>query len=98
MGALFDPQTDTLRVALDSALTSPVGLAVAVNRGTGRYLGVVGADEILTQLADARAAPAAPAGSVSEPDSTDRGADPGASAMSPGGESSTPAAEGSASR
>jgi osmoprotectant transport system ATP-binding protein len=56
MGAVFDPQTDTLRVALDSALTSPVGLAVAVNRETGRYVGVVSADEILGQVADARAA------------------------------------------
>jgi osmoprotectant transport system ATP-binding protein len=62
MGALFDPESDTLRVALDSALTSPVGLAVAVNRGTGRYLGVVSADEILAQIADARAALDAPVG------------------------------------
>ncbi len=63
MGAVFDPQTDTLRVALDSALTSPVGLAVAVSRDSGRYVGVVSADEILGQVADARAAldsPAAP--------------------------------------
>ncbi len=56
MGAVFDPRTDTLRVALDSALTSPVGLAVAVSRETGRYVGVVSADEILGQVADERAA------------------------------------------
>ncbi len=37
VGGVFDPQLDTLRVALDSALTSPVGLAVAVSRETGRY-------------------------------------------------------------
>jgi osmoprotectant transport system ATP-binding protein len=56
LGAVFDPKVDTLRVALDSALTSPVALAVAVNRETGRYLGVVTADEILAQVADSRAA------------------------------------------
>ncbi len=56
MGALFDPQVDTLRVALDSALTSPVGLAVAVSRDTGRYIGVVSADDILAQVTEARAA------------------------------------------
>ncbi|HET9647657.1 MAG TPA: ATP-binding cassette domain-containing protein [Microlunatus sp.] len=67
MGALFDPRTDTLRVALDSALTSPVGLAVAVNRDTGRYVGVVRADDILAQVADARAA-------LDEPAPTEEGA------------------------
>ena len=32
LGATFDPETDSLRTALDAALTSPVGLAVAVDR------------------------------------------------------------------
>ena len=50
VGALFDPRADTLRVALDSALTSPVGLAVAVDRETGRYVGVVSADGAVTKL------------------------------------------------
>ena len=36
------PGPDTLRIALDSALTSPVGLAVAVETGRpGGYAGVV---------------------------------------------------------
>ncbi len=47
LGSTFDPQQDTLRAALDAALTSPYGLAVAVSRETGRYAGVVGADTIL---------------------------------------------------
>ena len=43
VGSTFDPETDTLRIALDAALTSPVGLAVAVNRDSGRFAGVVSA-------------------------------------------------------
>jgi osmoprotectant transport system ATP-binding protein len=56
LGSVFDPESDTLRVALDSALTSPVGLAVAVSKSTGRYAGVVAADQILAEVTDARAA------------------------------------------
>ena len=41
LGSTFDPETDTLRIALDSALTSPFGLAVAVAPDTGRFAGVV---------------------------------------------------------
>jgi osmoprotectant transport system ATP-binding protein len=55
LGSVFDPEEDTLRVALDAALTSPVGLAVAVTRSTGRYAGVVTVDRILEQVADERA-------------------------------------------
>ena len=58
LGATFDPEQDTLRLALDSALTSPVGLAVAVSRATGRYAGVVSAERILDQVRTARAASA----------------------------------------
>jgi osmoprotectant transport system ATP-binding protein len=56
VGSTFDPETDTLRIALDAALTSPVGLAVAVNRDSGRFAGVVSAQEILAQIADVKAA------------------------------------------
>jgi osmoprotectant transport system ATP-binding protein len=60
VGSTFVPETDTLRTALDSALTSPYGLAVAVAPGTGRFAGVIGAQEILAQVADARAAELSP--------------------------------------
>jgi osmoprotectant transport system ATP-binding protein len=56
LGSVFDPETDTLRAALDSALTSPRGLAVAVVKSTGRYAGVVSAEQILRHAAAARAA------------------------------------------
>ncbi len=56
LGSIFDPEADTLRAALDSALTSPVGLAVAVHHDTGRYAGVVGAADILSQVTESRAA------------------------------------------
>ncbi len=55
VGSTFDPETDTLRVALDAALTSPVGLAVAVNRASGRFAGVVSAQAILSQIAEVKA-------------------------------------------
>ena len=55
MGSTFDPEKDTLRVALDSALTSPAGLAVAVGKD-GRYAGVASAAAILQQVAETRAA------------------------------------------
>ena len=53
LGSTFDPEKDTLRLALDSALTSPVGLAVAVGQD-GRYAGVVSAASILEQVAHSR--------------------------------------------
>jgi osmoprotectant transport system ATP-binding protein len=54
LGSTFSPETDTLRVALDSALTSPFGLAVAVTAEAGRYAGVVSADDILAKVRDVR--------------------------------------------
>jgi osmoprotectant transport system ATP-binding protein len=54
LGSTFSPETDTLRVALDSALTSPYGLAVAVTAEAGRYAGVVSADDILAKVRDVR--------------------------------------------
>ncbi len=56
VGSTFDPETDTLRMALDAAFTSPVGLAVAVNRASGRFAGVVSAQEILEQISEVKAA------------------------------------------
>jgi osmoprotectant transport system ATP-binding protein len=56
LGSTFDPESDTLRSALDSALTSLYGLAVAVTPDTGRFAGVVAARNILDQVADARIA------------------------------------------
>jgi osmoprotectant transport system ATP-binding protein len=60
LGSTFVPESDTLRTALDSALTSPYGLAVAVAAGTGRFAGVVNAQQILDQVAEARTAAAEP--------------------------------------
>ena len=54
LGATFSPETDSLRGALDSALTSPYGLAVAVTADTRRYAGVVSADAILDKVRDLR--------------------------------------------
>jgi osmoprotectant transport system ATP-binding protein len=54
LGSTFNPETDTLRTALDSALTSPYGLAVAVTGETHRYAGVVNADDILDKVKDVR--------------------------------------------
>ena len=56
LGSTFSPETDTLRVALDSALTSRYGLAVAVTAEAGRYAGVVSADDILAMVRDLRVA------------------------------------------
>src|SRR5918994_513199 len=58
LGSTFVPEADTLRTALDSALASPYGLAVAVAAGTGRFAGVVNAQQILDQVAEARTAAA----------------------------------------
>ena len=55
LGATFDPERDSLRTALDAALTSPVGLAVAVAGPQRRYAGVVNADMILAQVTRTRA-------------------------------------------
>jgi osmoprotectant transport system ATP-binding protein len=55
LGSTFSPETDSLRVALDSALTSPHGLAVAVTADTRRYAGVVSADTIIAKVKDVRA-------------------------------------------
>lgn len=55
LGATFDPERDSLRTALDAALTSPVGLAVAVSGQPRRYAGVVDADMILAQVTQTRA-------------------------------------------
>jgi osmoprotectant transport system ATP-binding protein len=54
VGSTFSPETDSLRVALDSALTSLHGLAVAVTADTRRYAGVVSADTILAKVKDVR--------------------------------------------
>jgi osmoprotectant transport system ATP-binding protein len=51
-GSLFRPG-DTLRRALDSALSSPSGLGVAVD-SDGRVLGVVQAAEVLSVIESAR--------------------------------------------
>ena len=56
LGSTFRPESDTLRTALDAALTSPYGLAVAVENETGRYAGVVSAQTILSQVSAARGA------------------------------------------
>ena len=56
LGATFSPRNRaSLRGALDSALTSPFGLAVAVTADTGRIChGVVSADAILDKVRDVR--------------------------------------------
>ncbi len=55
LGSTFQPESDTLRTALDSALTSPYGLAVAVEPSTGRFAGVAAAATILRQATERRA-------------------------------------------
>ncbi len=55
LGSTFDPETDTMRAALDAALTSPSGMAVAINRASGgRFAGVVPAQEILSQVRESK--------------------------------------------
>ena len=54
IGATFVRESDTLRAALDSALTSPYAIAVAVDPDTGRYTGTATADAILDQVRTAR--------------------------------------------
>jgi len=52
-GSLYNTEADSLRVALDAALSSPSGLGVAVN-AQGAVVGSVTADDVLTRLAAAR--------------------------------------------
>ncbi|SDT37726.1 osmoprotectant transport system ATP-binding protein [Friedmanniella luteola] len=54
LGATFDVEGGTLRNALDAVLTSPVGLAVGVVPGSGRYAGVVSTATILAGVQQAR--------------------------------------------
>lgn len=56
LGDVFDPGSGSLQEALNAALTSPVGLAVAVTRGTGRYAGVLSAAEIVAAAVEQRTA------------------------------------------
>ena len=58
LGSTFVHEADTMRMALDSALTSPYSLAVAVAPDTGRFAGVVSARSILDQVKQTRAASA----------------------------------------
>ena len=58
LGSTFHHDTDTLRVALDSALSSPFSLAVAVAPDTGRFAGVASAEAILAAVQAARVAAA----------------------------------------
>jgi osmoprotectant transport system ATP-binding protein len=53
-GSLYNTESDSLRVALDAALSSPSGLGVAVD-GSGAVVGSVTADDVLSRLAAARA-------------------------------------------
>jgi osmoprotectant transport system ATP-binding protein len=57
-GSLYDTGSDSLRGALDAALSSPSGLGVAVD-GAGAVVGSVTAADVLERLASARAAEAA---------------------------------------
>lgn len=54
LGVTFDPARDSLRQALDAALSSSFGKAVAVTGEAGRYAGVVAADEVMRALAEHR--------------------------------------------
>lgn len=54
LGDVFDPGSGSLQDALNASLTSPVGLAVAVTRGTGRYAGVLSAAEIVAAAVEQR--------------------------------------------
>ncbi|MFF1907119.1 ABC transporter ATP-binding protein [Kitasatospora sp. NPDC058218] len=57
----YRPETDTLRTALDAAVLSPAGVAVALD-ATGRVTGTASREAVLTALAAAPATvPAAPA-------------------------------------
>lgn len=51
LGTVFDPATDSLRAALDSALSSPVGRAIAVTGTAGRYAGVITITDLMAAIA-----------------------------------------------
>ncbi len=51
LGSVFDPDVDSLRIALDAALSSPVGRAVAVSGAASRYAGIVTVSDLLAALA-----------------------------------------------
>ncbi|HZZ51546.1 MAG TPA: ATP-binding cassette domain-containing protein [Pseudonocardia sp.] len=52
-GSLYDTEADSLRGALDAALSSPSGLGVAVNKD-GEVVGSVSADDVLKRLKASR--------------------------------------------
>jgi osmoprotectant transport system ATP-binding protein len=52
-GSLYDTEADSLRGALDAALSSPSGIGVAVN-AAGEVVGSVSADDVLEKLKAAR--------------------------------------------
>jgi len=52
-GSLYDTEADSLRGALDAALSSPSGFGVAVD-GSGAVVGSISADDVLAALADSR--------------------------------------------
>ncbi|MGD7789640.1 ABC transporter ATP-binding protein [Propionibacteriaceae bacterium Y1700] len=54
LGGSFVPGRDSLRVALDAALASPVGFAVSVDPETGRYTGAVPLETIMKRAARLR--------------------------------------------
>lgn len=97
LGATFSPEKDSLRAVVDAALSSPVGLAVAV-QASGRLAGVVSAKEAMEavrlrrlSVADEHAAEQA-AAATSEPD-TARETDTGAGMSLAAGSGSAVAAE-----
>jgi osmoprotectant transport system ATP-binding protein len=53
-GSLYNAEADSLREALDAALSSPSGLGVAVD-SRGAVVGSVTADDVLERLAAVRA-------------------------------------------
>ena len=92
LGATFDVEHGTLRHALDAALTSPYGLAVAVTASSGRYAGVATAAAILASVGGARseraresAAAAVPAVTTDLADESLPAADPGPAPAAAGG-------------
>ena len=85
LGSTFDPETDSMRTALDAALISPTGLAVAVTRASGgRFAGVVPAQEILSHVRESKAAQPESI-SVSSPSAEPAGESPAATATSSAG-------------
>jgi osmoprotectant transport system ATP-binding protein len=74
-GRPFVPGTDSLRTALDGAVLSPTGWAVAVD-AEGRALGVVSQQTIGEAIRAAHTAEAGPAGTEGDADTADADADP----------------------